>query len=146
MVVQVLARPSQKRAEVMAKEEKERVLRQRETLGDSTLQERERLLSEAMERNEILCPDDVIGSVPIPGTSDIFFHPIVSVGNHQEGAELAGVRECEVFPVQSLPFFFHLNHIHSSFVEVSYFTHTHTLEQTHTHTHNKCIDTQLTRT
>lgn len=102
----------------MAEEEKERVRRQREQLGEEALAERGRQLAQAMEQNEVPCPDDVISCVPIPGTENIFFHPIVSLGNHQSPEQLAGVRESEVFPVHDLPFFFHLNHIHSSFVEV----------------------------
>ena len=114
----MLARPSQEKAETMAEEENERVRLQRATLGEEALAERGRQLAEAMERNEDPCPNDVISCVPIPGTENIFFHPIVSVGNHQSREELVGVRECEVFPVHSFPFFFHLNHIHSNFVEV----------------------------
>ena len=102
----------------MAEEEKERIKQQRQSLGEDKLAERGRMLAEAMEQNEIPCPDDVISCVPIPGTECIYFHPIVSVGNHQPVQELESVRECEVFPLQRLPFFFHLNHIHSSFVKV----------------------------
>ncbi|CAI8039021.1 Uncharacterized protein C05D11.1 [Geodia barretti] len=124
----VLARPSQEKAETMAEEENERVRFQRATLGEQALAERGRQLAEAMERNEDPCPNDVISCVPIPGTENIFFHPIVSVGNHQSREELVGVRECEVFPVHSFPFFFHLNHIHSNFVELTAILNTETLD------------------
>ena len=104
----------------MAAEEKERVERQRQALGEERLAQKEEELQKAMSQNEIPCPNNVISSVPIPGTDHIFFHPLVSIGNHQSESELAGVAECEKFPVQNLPFFFHLNHIHSCFVEVSH--------------------------
>ena len=110
----------------MAAEEKERIEQQRLALGEEKLAEKEAELQKAMNQNEIPCPNDVISNVPVPGTDCIFFHPLVSIGNHQPKSELAGVSECEKFPVQNLPFFFHLNHIHSCFVEVS---HTHPGEQ-----------------
>ena len=115
----MLARPSQERAVTMAAEEKTRVERQRASLGEERLAEKGKALQEAMERNETPCPNDVISYVPVPGTDCIFLHPLVSVGNHQPETELVGVKECEQFPLQSLPFFFHLNNIHSCFVEVS---------------------------
>ena len=114
----VLAQPSHELAVSMAREEKERVQRQREELGEKGLEEKGRQLKEAMEINDTPCPTDVVSCVPVPGIDCIFFHPLVSVGNHQSHMELAGVAECEKFPLQQLPFFFHLNHIHSSFVEV----------------------------
>ena len=41
------------------------------------------------------------------------------MGNHQSESELVALSEYQQFPLHQLPFFFHLNHIHSSFVEVS---------------------------
>lgn len=102
----------------MAAEESKRIEQQILTLGEDKLAEREEQLQNAKEQNEIPCPNNVIISVPIPEMDCIFFHPLVSVGNHQSESELAGVTECERFPLQKLPFFFHLNHIHSYFVEV----------------------------
>ena len=103
----------------MAAEEKERIKQQRLKLGEEKLMEKGKNLQMAMEQNEIPCPGDVVGSVPVPGIDSIFFHPLVSIGNHQPESELTSVSECERFPLQNLPFFFHLNHIHSCFVEAS---------------------------
>ena len=102
----------------MAAEERQRIEQQRDALGEDKLAERGEELQRAIKLNESPCPNDVISSIPIPGTDCIFFHPLVSVGNHQPDSELANVAECEKFPLQTLPFFFHLNHIHSCFVEV----------------------------
>ena len=102
----------------MAAEESERVEQQRRSLGEEKLAEKEEQLQKAKEQNEVPCSNDVVSSVPIPGTDCIFFHPLVSVGNHQSDSELESVLQCKTFPLQQLPFFFLLNHIHSCFVEV----------------------------
>ena len=63
-------------------------------------------------------PTEVVSALSVPRTDSIQFHPLVAMGNHQSEEALAGLAENVKFPVHNVPFFFHLYHIHSSFVEV----------------------------
>ena len=75
-------------------------------------------------------PTEVVSELSIPRTDSIHFHPLVAMGNHRSEEALAGVTENAKFPVHKIPFFFHLYHIHSSFVEVHVHTCTHSQEHT----------------
>ena len=68
--------------------------------------------------NQIPAPNDVISSLPVPGTSSICFHPVKVFSNYGIGLDLDD-DICRKFPINKLPLFFQLDQINSSFVEVS---------------------------
>ncbi|XP_050076146.1 uncharacterized protein C05D11.1-like [Anopheles maculipalpis] len=74
--VVVRAVPSIKENVRTANLEQERLEKQRKTLGESGLKEKEQILSDAMASNEIPPPDEMITSIPVPSTEAIKFYPV----------------------------------------------------------------------
>ncbi|XP_038073979.1 uncharacterized protein C05D11.1-like isoform X2 [Patiria miniata] len=111
--VTILGEPSQKLAESMPEEEKQRVAKQREDLGEAGLKEKTDALLKATEENETEPPENMISSLPVPGTDSIHFHPINRRSNlpsNQGDGELDGMN------LQKIPFTFQLDDIHTNFV------------------------------
>ena len=141
--LQILGRPSHELAENMSSQEKERVGQQRTALGEEGLKTKAQKLEEAIQHHEVGCthththhdlndhqsshslqtpiPNDLASSLPVPGTDNIHFHPLIAMGNHKPANQLEELPEYSRFPVHNVPFFFQVNHIHSAFVEVSLF-------------------------
>ena len=67
---------------------------------------------------QVPVPSEVVSSLSVPTTDSIHFHPLVAMGNHQSVEAITGLAEFSKFPINQIPFFFQLFHIHSSFVEV----------------------------
>ncbi|XP_050309780.1 uncharacterized protein C05D11.1-like [Anthonomus grandis grandis] len=75
--VSVECYPSKEEQQKMAKEEKERVEKQRLTLGEAGLKEKKEILEKAIEHNDKEPPAEMLTSVPIPSIKSIKFHNIV---------------------------------------------------------------------
>ncbi|XP_066250958.1 uncharacterized protein C05D11.1-like [Euwallacea similis] len=68
--------PSKKEQQKMAKEERERIEKQRENLGEVGLKNRKLALEKALEFNDRQPPAEMLTSVPIPSIESIKFHNI----------------------------------------------------------------------
>uniref|UniRef100_A0A182YI36 Uncharacterized protein n=1 Tax=Anopheles stephensi TaxID=30069 RepID=A0A182YI36_ANOST len=74
--VVVRAVPSIKENVRTASVEQARLEKQRETLGEDGLKEKEQVLADAMASNEIPPPEEMITSIPVPSTEGIKFYPV----------------------------------------------------------------------
>ncbi|ERL93539.1 uncharacterized protein C05D11.1 [Dendroctonus ponderosae] len=74
--VSVECYPSKEEQQKMAKEEKERVEKQRQLLGEEGLKQKKIALEKAIESNDREPPVKMLTSVPIPGLESITFHNI----------------------------------------------------------------------
>ncbi|XP_072172090.1 uncharacterized protein C05D11.1-like [Diadema setosum] len=112
--VTIVGEPSKKLAEDMAKGEKERVAKQRETLGEAGLKEKNTILENANEENEKEASQEILTQLPVPSTESISFHSCCRHSNMEGGA---GDKSCPL-DVQSIPFVFQLDDMPSNFVKL----------------------------
>lgn len=110
--VVVRAVPSIKENERTANVEQKRLEKQRETLGESGLKEKETILSNAMATNEIAPPDEMITSIPVPSTEGIKFYP-VEVYTSKTGKNPPGLK------IEDLPVYAEAYDLHTNFCYVS---------------------------
>ena len=110
----MIGEPSGELSEKMQKDEKVRVEKQRETLGEDGLKRKGDELAKAIEENEVEPPDDLVASVAVPGIDSIRFHPVETRTNRRGENDASTSR----FPLERMPFQFQLDDIHTSFVQV----------------------------
>lgn len=101
--------PSLEKKHELTEKEKVRVAKQIENLGKEGLQEKERKLQEAIAKNNIPVPDEILSSVPIPSTHLINFHYIKSYTTETS-------KQHSRFDVSKLPFYTYLDHVNTNFV------------------------------
>uniref|UniRef100_A0A182TCH4 Peptidase M16 C-terminal domain-containing protein n=1 Tax=Anopheles maculatus TaxID=74869 RepID=A0A182TCH4_9DIPT len=111
--VVVRAVPSIKENVRTANVEQERLEKQRETLGESGLKEKEQLLSDAMASNEIPPPDEMITSIPVPSTEGIKFYPVEVYSSSREESNPPGLL------MNDLPVYAEAYDLHTNFCYVS---------------------------
>ncbi|XP_022082849.1 uncharacterized protein C05D11.1-like [Acanthaster planci] len=111
--VTILGEPSQKLAESMMEEEKQRIAKQQEELGEAGLKKAADVVLKATEDNETEPPVNMISSFPVPGTDSIHFHPINRHSNLLGNQEAGGA---EVMDLKQIPFTFQLDDVHTNFV------------------------------
>jgi len=107
--VLVMGIPSIKLQEDMRLEEETRIKEQKKQLGEDGLSKKKVELEEAMEKNELDAPDEVLRSVPIPSASSIQFHPVNSFTTNSE-------KQMANFDLKKMPVFFQFDQIGSNFV------------------------------
>ncbi|XP_071830473.1 uncharacterized protein C05D11.1-like [Apostichopus japonicus] len=110
--VVIVGDPSKQVAEEMASEEKERIKKQQEELGEAGLKKMAEIVDAANQENEREAPGGMIGSLPIPSTASIHFHPL---HRHSNLNGTVGPTEIDI---SKLPFTFQLDHVHSNFVQL----------------------------
>merc|ERR1719219_7669 len=101
--------PSKKLHEEMSAEEEERVNEQKRRLGEDGLKKKAEELDDAMEKNDVEPPEDLLRSVPIPSASSIQFHPVTSYSSKSE-------TQPPGFDLTQLPVYFQLDQVNSNFV------------------------------
>ncbi|XP_030845247.1 uncharacterized protein C05D11.1-like [Strongylocentrotus purpuratus] len=106
----------------MAEEEKQRVAKQVASLGEAGLKEKAEVVEKANEENETEAPAELLTKLPIPDTASIQFHPFQRYSNLGGGAGDTGL------DLQSLPFTFQLDDIHTNFVKLSTLLDTSTVD------------------
>lgn len=89
--------PSIEEQQKLAKDEKERVERQIETLTPQGLLEKKELLEKAIAHNERPPPPEMLTSVPIPGVESIKFHSIERFNSDSESKEKIDLSNTPVF-------------------------------------------------
>ncbi|XP_039445648.1 uncharacterized protein C05D11.1-like [Culex pipiens pallens] len=106
--VVVQAVPSIEEQKRSAKEEQDRIEAQRAALGEEGLAQKGRELAEAMTKNEIPPPDEMLTSIPVPSTDGIKFHP-VEIFKSSAGRSPAGLT------LEKLPLYAEAYHLHTNF-------------------------------
>ncbi|XP_050485533.1 uncharacterized protein C05D11.1-like [Bombus huntii] len=101
--------PSLKKRHELTEKEKDRVAKQIENLSKEELQKKEKELQEAIAKNDIPVPDEILSSVPIPSTHLINFHYIKSYTTESS-------KQHSRFDVSKLPFYTYLDHVNTNFV------------------------------
>lgn len=109
--VVVRAKPSKEEQAKLSKEEDDRIEQQRKTLGPEGLKQKEKGLNEAIEKNDIPPPDEMLTELPIPDITKIHFHSIKSYTT--EG------KQPEKFDLQQVPIYACLDDVKTNFVYVS---------------------------
>lgn len=111
-MVTVKGVPSIEEQQKMSEAEEKRVKKQIETLGKEGLLAKEKLLQEAIEYNNRPAPDEVLRSVPIPGTETIQHHKLLRCTTDTAS-------ECPQFNLKKVPIYTQLDHVNTNFVYVS---------------------------
>ncbi|XP_011145031.2 uncharacterized protein C05D11.1 [Harpegnathos saltator] len=101
--------PSIEKQRTLTQEEEQRTAKQIEKLGTDGLERKELELLKAIEENERPVPDELLESVPIPGTDTINFHHIKSYTTETP-------EQHSRLDVTKLPFFTYLDHVNTNFV------------------------------
>lgn len=103
--------PSIEEQQQMAAEEKERIEKQIESLGEDGLKEKAAALEKAIEYNERPPPDSMLTSVNIPSLKSINFHNIIRYRSDVINDQL---------DLSETPVFTYFDHVKSGFVYVSH--------------------------
>ncbi|XP_058458892.1 uncharacterized protein C05D11.1-like [Malaya genurostris] len=106
--VVISAVPSIEEQKRSAKEEQDRVQRQRADLGEEGLAKKGKQLTDAMAINEILPPDEMLTSIPVPTTDGIKFHP-VQIFKSADNKKPPGLN------LRKLPVYAEAYHLHTNF-------------------------------
>ncbi|XP_033325130.2 uncharacterized protein C05D11.1 [Megalopta genalis] len=101
--------PSLEKQHELTEKEKERVAKQIKELGEEGLQLKEKELEDAIAKNNVPVPDEMLSSVPIPSTDLISFHHIKSYTTETSQVD------CR-FVLSRLPFYTYLDHVNTNFV------------------------------
>ncbi|KAL4219134.1 hypothetical protein ACF0H5_021716 [Mactra antiquata] len=118
--VVIIGEPSKVENERMVQTEKDRVAKQRETLGKDGLQNKADVLEKATEDNEKEAPESVLTSVDVPNVDSIYFHsltPSCNVEDKTVGSDLN--KQSPGFSINDIPFRFQLDDIHTNFVQMN---------------------------
>ncbi|XP_017886890.1 uncharacterized protein C05D11.1-like [Ceratina calcarata] len=110
--VMVKGIPSLEKRQELSEKEKNRIVKQIEDLGKDGLQQKEKDLQEAIAKNDVPVPDEVLSSVPIPSTHLLNFHYIKSYTTETS-------KQHSRFDVSKLPFYTYLDHVNTNFVYMS---------------------------
>ncbi|KAK3592274.1 hypothetical protein CHS0354_037563 [Potamilus streckersoni] len=113
--VVIIGEPSKALMEEIGKTEAERVAKQQNDLGKDGLKKMGEILEKATEENEQEPLDSIITDISVPNVSQIYFHPIIPYSNHSRDAANRNPK----FPLADIPFQFHLDDIHTNFVQIS---------------------------
>ncbi|XP_054283976.1 uncharacterized protein C05D11.1-like [Macrosteles quadrilineatus] len=103
--------PSVDEQQEMAREEKLRVQSQRDLLGVDGLKEKELMLTQAMEQNEIPPPAGMLKSVNIPSIESIQFHRIQTFTTDSKQPH-------PMFDTSQVPVYIQVDHITTNFVYI----------------------------
>uniref|UniRef100_U5EMA1 Putative zn2+-dependent endopeptidase insulinase superfamily n=1 Tax=Corethrella appendiculata TaxID=1370023 RepID=U5EMA1_9DIPT len=118
--VVIRAVPSIAEKDEYAKKELERLEKQRKDLGVDGLAKKAKELAEAMAKNEIPPPEEMLKKFPIPSIDEIHFHPL-EIFKSTESKTPPGIN------LQSLPVYAEAYNVHTNFVYMSVTLNTETL-------------------
>lgn len=113
----VRSRPSAKLSDQKDSDEKERLEKQVEELGDEGLKKHDEILEAAKKENEDPTPDEVIGAIPLPDINSISWIPVQSASTVPESSEIKVLEESEALgahlnaDVCALPFTLHFDQV-----------------------------------
>ncbi|CAD6227691.1 GSCOCG00001371001-RA-CDS [Cotesia congregata] len=102
------ATPSIDKQKEMDEQEKKRIAERIKQLGKEGLEEKEKAYLEAVKQNDAPIPDEVLSSVPVPGTDSINFH-------HIRSYTTGGGDQHPRLDVNKLSLFTYLDHVNTNF-------------------------------
>ncbi|KZV65225.1 hypothetical protein PENSPDRAFT_587192 [Peniophora sp. CONT] len=126
--VVVIGKPSAAMAERIKLEEKDRIAKQRETLGEEGIAKAVKKLEAAKAEHERPIPTEILTSFPIPDVASISWIPVQSVqapGVGREACKFPSGSPADALIAhlsadgQELPFFVQYDHVQSDFVVVT---------------------------
>jgi len=114
-LVVVIGDPSEEKMETMGTDEKQRVKRQADELGEQGLAKKKKILDEAIAENSIEPPQELITRLKVPSTNSVTFHDIQSFSNYSE-EQVGDVNK--MFPIDGFPSAFSVYNVKSLFVQI----------------------------
>ncbi|KZV77044.1 hypothetical protein PENSPDRAFT_645781 [Peniophora sp. CONT] len=126
--VVVIGKPSAAMAERIESEEKDRIAKQRETLGEKGIAEAVKKLEAAKAEHERPIPTEILTSFPVPDVASISWIPVQSVqapGTGREACKFPSGSPADALAAhlsadgKELPFFVQYDHVQSDFVSVT---------------------------
>ncbi|KAI7848898.1 Metalloenzyme, LuxS/M16 peptidase-like protein [Circinella umbellata] len=115
----LFGKPSAQFAEQLSNEEKQRIEKQRNDLGETKLQELQIKLEEAMAKNDVELPNDILENFTIPPVSSINFINVLTARNN--GIEINNKIQEYINKDNGIkiPLFIQFDHVQSRFVKIS---------------------------
>jgi len=107
----IRGKPSLSKLEEMTGEEQRRIEQQKADLGEEGLKEKQRILDESIQLNQVPPPDDLVTTVKIPSPDSITYH--------QMKRFVKGVNSHPNLPLENVPVYIQVDDVHSNFVYVS---------------------------
>ncbi|XP_076642310.1 uncharacterized protein C05D11.1 [Halictus rubicundus] len=114
--------PSLEKRHELTEKEKERVAKQIKDLGDKGLQLKEKELENAIAKNNVPMPNEMLSSVPIPSTDLISFH-------HIKHFTTESIEQNSGFVLENLPFYTYLDHVNTNFIYMFVIMNTSSIER-----------------
>lgn len=110
-MISIQAVPKIEEQQRMAAEEKERLEKQIKDLGENGLEEKQKILEQAIEFNDRPAPDNMLTSVDIPSINSINFHTITRYSSSEP--------DNKQIDLSTTPVFTYFDHVKTEFVYVS---------------------------
>ncbi|KAI9797030.1 MAG: hypothetical protein M1833_005863 [Piccolia ochrophora] len=120
--VSILGVPSAKLSKQMKEDEKNRVAKQKEELGEEGLKKLEKRLADAKAENEVEIPKSLIEKFKVPGTESIHFIDTTTARGglaRQMGKLENDIQKTIDADTPDLPMFLHFEHIPTNFVHIT---------------------------
>ncbi|GFR13936.1 uncharacterized protein C05D11.1 [Trichonephila clavata] len=109
----VMGIPSPALSKTLASQEEERLEEQQKRLGPKGLEEKARILKEAIAASEVKPPKEMLSSIDVPSVKSIKFHPIKRICNVFETED-----NNVDFNLKKMPCHFQLDVINTNFVRI----------------------------
>lgn len=116
-LVIVIGDPSEEKMETMGKDEKQRVKRQAEQLGEGGLAKKKKILDNAIKENSVEPPIELVTKLKVPSTDSITFHSIESFSNYSAAGK-PNFEAAKKFPLDGFPSPFSVCHVKSLFTQI----------------------------
>lgn len=117
--ITLFGKPSAEFAEQQTEDEENRIEKQREDLGEEKLDQLEKKLKDAMEKNDMPIPTELLEGFKIPSVSTIKFMNVITARNNDK--DLANEVQEHVNKDDSadIPLFIQYDHVKSRFIKLS---------------------------
>lgn len=116
-MVVIIGDPSEEKMEKSGEEEKARVKRQREELGEEGLAKKKKIADDAIAENSVEPPTELITQLKVPSTDSVTFHNVNSYRNYSP-AQPANFEAAKKFPLDGFPAAFNVCHVQSLFTQI----------------------------
>eukprot|EP01080_Neovahlkampfia_damariscottae_P006879 gene6879-11041_t len=127
----IVGTPSSEYGEKLSENEKQRIEKQAEDLGDDGLDELSKKLEAAKEKNEQPIPNEILESFKVPDVKSISFIPVSTYRSNEKPIDEKTVKLQQILgdEKQDIPYFVQFDHINTSFVEFKVFMDTSDLSE-----------------
>ncbi|CDS09692.1 hypothetical protein LRAMOSA02369 [Lichtheimia ramosa] len=118
--VTLYGKPSAEFAEQLSEEEKKRIEKQRNDLGEEKLKELQSKLDDAMAMNDVTLPNDILENFTIPPVSSINFINVLTARNNDDGKFQNEVQtHINKDNGAEIPLFIQYDHVQSRFIKIA---------------------------